>query len=67
MSFDKSLLAVESHDLSQADKSIVRVSSFPRLFLNDKITYTLTFFLNSYCTNKLPLGNISLVEFRPKI
>jgi hypothetical protein len=28
MSFDKFLLAVESHDLSQADKSIIRVSSF---------------------------------------
>ena len=31
MSFDKFLLAVESHDLSQADKSIIRVSSFPKL------------------------------------
>ena len=29
MSFDKFLLAVESRDLSQADKSITRVSSFP--------------------------------------
>ena len=29
MSFDKFLLAVESRDLSQADKSIIRVSSFP--------------------------------------
>ena len=28
MSFDKFLLAVESRDLSQADKSIIRVSSF---------------------------------------
>jgi hypothetical protein len=37
MSFDKFLLAVESHDLSQADKSIIIVSSFPKLFLNDKI------------------------------
>ena len=37
MSFDKFLLAVESRDLSQADKSIVRVSSFPKLFLNNKI------------------------------
>ena len=32
MSFDKFLLAVESRDLSQADKSIIRVSSFPKLF-----------------------------------
>ena len=37
MPFDKFLLAVvESHDLSQADKSIIRGSSFPKLFLNDK-------------------------------
>ena len=31
MSFDKFLLAVESRDLSQADKSIRRVPSFPKL------------------------------------
>ena len=31
MSFDKYLLAVESRDLSKADKSIIRVSSFPKL------------------------------------
>ena len=31
MSFDKFLLAVESRDLSQAEKSIIRVSSFPKL------------------------------------
>ena len=31
MSFDKFLLAVESHDLSQADKSNIRVSLFPKL------------------------------------
>ena len=31
MSFDKFLLAVESRDLSQADKSNIRVSSFPKL------------------------------------
>jgi hypothetical protein len=30
MSFDKFLLAVESRDISQADKSIIRVSSFPK-------------------------------------
>ena len=41
MSFDKFLLAVESRDLSQADKSIITVSSFPKLFLNDKVySYT---------------------------
>ena len=32
MSFDRFLLTVESRDLSQADKSIIRVSSFPKLF-----------------------------------
>ena len=31
MSFDKFLLAVESHDLFQADKSIIRVSFSPKL------------------------------------
>ena len=41
MSFDKFLLAVESRDPSQAEKSVIKVSSFPKLFLNDKIySYT---------------------------
>ena len=31
MCFDRFLLAVESRDLSQADKSNIRVSSFPKL------------------------------------
>ena len=31
MSFDKFVLAVESRDLSQADKSIITVPSFPKL------------------------------------
>ena len=31
MSFDRFLLAVESLDLSQADKILIRVSSFPKL------------------------------------
>ena len=31
MSFDRFILAVESRDLSQAGKSIIRVSSFPKL------------------------------------
>ena len=30
MSFDRFLLAVELRDLSQADKSIIRVSAFPK-------------------------------------
>ena len=31
MVFDRFLLAVESRDLSQADKSIIRVFSYPKL------------------------------------
>ena len=31
MSFERFLLAVESRDLSQADKILIRVSSFPQL------------------------------------
>ena len=31
MLFDKFLLAVESRDLSQADKILIRVSSFPKM------------------------------------
>jgi hypothetical protein len=41
MSFDRFLLAVGLRDVSQAKKSIIRVSSFSKLFLNDKIySYT---------------------------
>ena len=48
MSFDKFLLAVESHDLFQADKSIIILS------LNDKI----------YSYTKKPFGKIdALVNF----
>ena len=42
MSFDRFLLAIESRDVSQGDKSIIRVSSFPKLSLNDKITVMYT-------------------------
>ena len=31
MSFDKFFLAALSRDLSQSDKSVIRVSSFPKL------------------------------------
>ena len=31
MSFDRFVMAVESRDLSQGDKNIIRVSSFPKL------------------------------------
>ena len=52
MSFDKFLLAVESRDLSQADKSIISVSSFPKAVLNDEI-YSFT------KRNYLALGNLA--------
>ena len=41
MSFDRFLLAFESRDLSQADKRIIRVSSFPSFHLS-MITYIYT-------------------------
>ena len=41
MCFDRFLLAFESRDLSQADKSIIRVSSFPSLVIRGR-----TFFLS---------------------
>ena len=54
MCLDRFLLAFESRDISQADKSVIRVSSFPMLFLNDTI-YS--------CTKKnyLALGNLILL------
>ena len=56
MSFDRFLLAVESCDLSQADKSIIRVYSFLKLSLNDKIfSYTKK--------NYLALGNLTKLMF----
>jgi hypothetical protein len=63
MSFDKFILAVESRDLSQADKSIIRVSSFPKLFLNDK-TYGYTK-KKIFCT--LKFGKIDVQFYHSKI
>ena len=40
MSFEKVLLAVESCDLSQADKSIIRVSSLPKLVMGSKNSFS---------------------------
>ena len=49
---------VESCDLSSADKSIIRVSSLPKLSLNDKIySYTKK--------NYLALGNLAKLMFWP--
>ena len=39
MSFDKFLLAVESRDLSQADKSIIRVSSFQSWVMGSRTSF----------------------------
>ena len=50
MSFDKFLLAVESRDLSQADKSIIKVSSFPELGSRPSfsVSQQLNFLQNEY-------------------
>ena len=42
MSFDRFLLTVESRDLSQADKSIIRVSSFPKLVMGIKTSFSVS-------------------------
>ena len=66
MCFDRFLLAVESRDLSEADKSVIRVSSFSIFtklqFLNNK-TYSYT------KSNYLALGNLvfwSISSFKRK-
>ena len=42
MSFDKFLLAVESRDLSQADKSIIRVASFPIWVIDSRTSFSVS-------------------------
>ena len=42
MSFDKFLLAVESRDLSQADKRIIRVSSFPSWVMGSRTFFSVS-------------------------
>ena len=49
MWFDKFLLAVESRDLSQADKSIIRVSSFPKITEGQFDTFFFAFFVIVFC------------------
>ena len=55
MSYDKFLLAVESCDLSQADKSIIRVSSFPNWVMSSGTSFSvshawgLNFLQNEFC------------------
>jgi hypothetical protein len=60
MSFDKFLLAVESRDLSQADKSVFFFNFTKLQFLNDKIC--------SYTKKKLfdawKFGKIDVLSFR---
>ena len=50
------LLAVESRDLSLADKSIIRVTSFPKLFLMINFTVIPK-------KNYLALGNLAKFMF----
>ena len=42
MCFDRFLLAFESHDLSQADKSIKRVFSFPNWVMSSKSSFSVS-------------------------
>ena len=42
MCFDRFLLALESRDLSQADKSIIRVSSFPSLGISSRTYFSVS-------------------------
>ena len=42
MSIDRFLLAVKSRDLSQADNSIIRVSSFPKLVMGSKTSFSVS-------------------------
>jgi hypothetical protein len=42
MSFDRFLLAVESRDLSQADKIIIRVSPFPNQLLGGRTSFSVS-------------------------
>jgi hypothetical protein len=42
MFFDKLLLAVESRDLSQADKSIIRLSSLPKPTMSSRTYFSVT-------------------------
>ena len=42
MSFDKLNLAVESRDLSQADKSIIRVSCFPSWVMDSRTSFSIS-------------------------
>ena len=50
MCFDKFILWVESRDLSEADKSIIRVSSFPSWVMGSR---TFFFCLNNWTLNIL--------------
>ena len=62
MSFDRFLLAVESRDLSQTDKSVFFFNFTKLQFLNDKIySYKLCFETKS--TNYL-LKNVTIEKFR---
>ena len=65
MSYDKCLLTVESCDLCQADKSIIRGSSFPNFtklqFLNDEIIWRLALWQN-WCFGQFYHSKICKIE-----
>ena len=52
MAFDRFLLAVESRDLFQADKSIIRVPSFPKLVMGSKTSFSVSQQLRSELSAK---------------
>jgi hypothetical protein len=60
MSFDRFLLAVESRDLSQADESIIRVSSFSIL---QNFNFWMIKFTEITKKNYLALGNLAKLIF----
>ena len=59
MSFDRFLLAVESRDLSQAGKSIKRLSSFPKLRMNSRTPFSVSQQLRPELSAKLMLSILS--------
>ena len=59
MCFDRFLLALESRDLSQADKSIIRVSSFPSLGISSRTFFFVSQQLRSKFSTKWILSILS--------
>ena len=66
MSFDRILLAVESRDLSQADKSIIWVSSFPSWVIGSKTSFSVSQQLRPELSAKWMLSILSYFPFTRK-